>query len=46
VASKQPYVPAPELGIRPASLEVEAAVYLAGVSPQRRFSRFRARAHR
>ena len=46
VASKQPYVPAPELGIHPASLEVEAAVYLSGVSAQRRFSRFRARAHR
>jgi len=46
VASQQPYVPAPELGVHPASLEVEAAIYLAGASSQLRFDRFRARAHR
>lgn len=46
VASTQPYVPAPELGIRPAPLEIEASIYLAGATLQARLSRFRTRAHR
>jgi len=46
VASQQPYQPAPELGLRPAPLEPEAALYLCGLHPRTRFSGFRARARR
>jgi NADH dehydrogenase len=46
IASRQPYVPAPELGIRPAPLEPEASLYLAGLHPRTRFGGFRARARR
>lgn len=46
VASVQPYVPAPELGIGPAPLEPEASLYLAGLHPRTRFGGFRARARR
>jgi len=46
IASRQPYVPAPELGFRPAPMEPEAALYLSGLHPRTRFSGFRARARR
>lgn len=46
VASQQPYIPAPELGLRPAPLEPEAALFLAGLHPRSRFGGFRARARR
>jgi NADH dehydrogenase len=46
VASRQPYWPAPELGIRPTPMETEAALYLAGLHPRTRFGGFRARARR
>jgi uncharacterized protein YbjT (DUF2867 family) len=46
VASHQPYVPAPELGIRLTPMEPEAALYLAGMHPRTRFGAFRARARR
>jgi NADH dehydrogenase len=46
VASQQPYAPAPELGIRLAPMEPEAAFYLAGMHPRTRFSAMRARARR
>lgn len=46
VASQQPYEPAPELGMRPAPLEPEAALYLAGMHPRSRYGGFRARARR
>jgi len=46
VASVQPYVPAPELGIHPSPLEPEATVYLSGLHPRTRFGGFRARAGR
>ena len=46
VASRQPYVPAPELGITPRPMEPEASLYLAGLHPRTRFSGFRARARR
>ncbi len=46
VASVQPYRPAPELGIAPAPLEPEAAMYLSGLHPRSRFGGFRARARR
>lgn len=46
IASSQPYVPAPELGIGPAPLEPEASLYLAGLHPRTRFGGFRARARR
>lgn len=46
IASQQPYVAPPELGFRPTPLELEAAIYLGGASPQTRFDRYRARAHR
>ncbi len=46
VASRQPYWPAPELGIQPTPLEPEAALYLAGLHPRTRFDGFRARARR
>ncbi len=46
VASRQPYWPAPELGIRPTPMEPEAVLYLAGLHPRTRFGGFRARARR
>ena len=46
VASLQPYVVAPELGIHPAALEPEASMYLAGVHPRTRFNAMRMRAGR
>ena len=46
VASRQPFTPAPELGIGLTPLEPEAAFYLAGMSPRTRFSPMRARARR
>jgi len=46
VASRQPYWPAPELGIRPTPMEPEAILYLAGLHPRTRFGGFRARARR
>jgi len=46
VASQQPYVPAPELGMHPSALEPEAALFLAGMHPRSRFGGFRARARR
>ena len=46
IASRQPYVPAPELGITPTPLEPEASLYLAGLHPRTRFGGFRARARR
>jgi uncharacterized protein YbjT (DUF2867 family) len=46
VASRQPYWPAPELGIGPTPMEPEAVLYLAGLHPRTRFSAFRARARR
>jgi NADH dehydrogenase len=46
VASQQPYVPAPELGIRLTPMEPEAAFYLAGMHPRTRFNAMRARARR
>jgi uncharacterized protein YbjT (DUF2867 family) len=46
IASRQPYVPAPELGITATPLEPEASLYLAGLHPRTRFGGFRARARR
>jgi uncharacterized protein YbjT (DUF2867 family) len=46
VASKQPFRPAPELGIGITPMEPEAALYLAGQHPRTRFSPMRARARR
>jgi len=46
VASRQPFVPAAELGIRLTPMEPEAALYLAGMHPRTRFSPMRARARR
>jgi len=46
IASKQPYVPAPELGITATPMEPEASLYLAGLHPRTRFGGFRARARR
>ncbi|HWY72718.1 MAG TPA: complex I NDUFA9 subunit family protein [Burkholderiaceae bacterium] len=46
VASRQPYWPAPELGIHPTPMEPEAVLYLAGLHPRTRFSGFRTRARR
>jgi uncharacterized protein YbjT (DUF2867 family) len=46
VASRQPYWPAPELGIHPTPMEPEAVLYLAGLHPRTRFGGFRARARR
>lgn len=46
VATRQPYWPAPELGIRPTPMEPEAVLYLAGLHPRTRFGGFRARARR
>lgn len=46
VASRQPYAPAPELGISATPMEPEASLYLAGLHPRTRFGGFRARARR
>lgn len=46
VASRQPYWPAAELGIRPTPMEPEAALYLAGLHPRTRYNGFRTRARR
>jgi uncharacterized protein YbjT (DUF2867 family) len=46
IASRQPYWPAPELGIRPTPMEPEAVLYLAGLHPRTRFGTFRTRARR
>jgi NADH dehydrogenase len=46
IASRQPYVPAPELGIKPTPMEPEASLYLAGLHPRTRYGGFRARARR
>jgi NADH dehydrogenase len=46
VASQQPFVPAPELGIRLTPMEPEAALYLAGLHPRTRFNGLRTRARR
>jgi uncharacterized protein YbjT (DUF2867 family) len=46
VASQQPFVPAPELGVRPTPMEPEAAFYLAGMHPRTRFGAMRTRARR
>jgi NADH dehydrogenase len=46
VASRQPFTPAPELGIGVTPMEPEAALYLAGQHPRTRFSPLRTRARR
>jgi uncharacterized protein YbjT (DUF2867 family) len=46
IASRQPYWPAPELGIRPTPMEPEAVLYLAGLHPRTRFGAYRTRARR
>ena len=46
VASRQPFVPAPELGITPTAMEAEAPRYLAGMTAHTRLSAYRARARR
>jgi len=46
IASTQPYVPAPELGIQPTPMEPEASLYLAGLHPRSRYGGFRAHARR
>ena len=46
IASRQPYVPAPELGISATPMEPEASLYLAGLHRRTRFGGFRARARR
>lgn len=46
IASTQPFVPAPELGIGVTPMEPEAAFYLAGMHPRTRFGAMRARARR
>jgi uncharacterized protein YbjT (DUF2867 family) len=46
IASRQPYWPAPELGVHPTPMEPEAVLYLAGLHPRTRFGGFRARARR
>jgi NADH dehydrogenase len=46
VASTQPYVPAPELGLELHPMESEAALYLAGQNSRSRLGTFRARARR
>jgi NADH dehydrogenase len=46
IASRQPYEPAPELGITATPMEPEASLYLAGLHPRTRFGGFRARARR
>jgi NADH dehydrogenase len=46
VASRQPYVAPPELGITPTPLEAAAPRYLAGLTPRTRLAAFRTRARR
>ena len=46
VASTQPYVPSPELGLELHPMESEAALYLAGQNSRSRLGTFRARARR
>jgi uncharacterized protein YbjT (DUF2867 family) len=46
VASTQPYVPPPELGLELHPMESEAALYLAGQNSRSRLGAFRARARR
>lgn len=46
IASTQPYVPPPELGLQLHSMEVEAPGYLAGQTVRARLGSFRARARR
>ena len=46
IASRQPYVPAPELGITPTAMEAEAPRYLSGQTVRTRLDAFRARAKR
>jgi NADH dehydrogenase len=46
VASTQPYVPPPELGLELHPMESEAALYLAGQNSRSRLGNFRARARR
>jgi len=46
VASRQPFVPPPELGITPTAMEAEAPRYLSGLTVRARLDSFRARAHR
>lgn len=46
VASHQPHVPAPELGITPTAMEAEAPRYLSGQTVRTRLDAFRARARR
>jgi NADH dehydrogenase len=46
IASSQPYVPAPELGITPTAMEAEAPRYLSGQTVRTRLDAFRARARR
>jgi uncharacterized protein YbjT (DUF2867 family) len=46
IASTQPFVPAPELGLKLTPMEAEAPQYLADVAARTRFSDYRARAGR
>ncbi|MGZ8272397.1 MAG: complex I NDUFA9 subunit family protein [Burkholderiaceae bacterium] len=46
IASRQPYVPAPELGVTPTAMEAEAPRYLGGMTVRTRLDAFRSRAHR
>jgi len=46
IASRQPYEPAPELGIELHPMEIEASAYLAGQGSRSRLGSFRARARR
>jgi len=46
VASVQPFVPAPELGIAHTPLESDATLYLSGLHPRTRFGGLRTRARR
>jgi uncharacterized protein YbjT (DUF2867 family) len=46
IATRQPYVPAPELGIAPTAMEAEAPRYLSGQTVRTRLDAFRARARR
>jgi NADH dehydrogenase len=46
VAARQPFVPAPELGITPTAMEAEAPRYLGGLTVRSRLDAFRARARR
>jgi uncharacterized protein YbjT (DUF2867 family) len=46
IASRQPYAPAPELGITATPMEPVASLYLAGLHPRTRFGGFRAKARR